>query len=68
MYYHEVQLNPWLADKQIKSLSGLLMGLMKAMDEIFGNNLKNIQNEPNIWNKLDIWLNKTLTNKTLTNI
>ena len=62
MYYHEVQLNPWLADKQIKSLSGLLMGLMKAMDEIFGNNLKNIQNEPNIWNKLDIWLNKTLTN------
>ena len=68
MYYHEVQLNPWLAGKQIKSLSGLLMGLMKAMDEIFGNNLKNIQNEPNIWNKLDIWLNKTLTNKTLTNI
>ena len=68
MYYHEVQLNPWLADKQIKSLSGLLMGLMKAMDEIFGNNLKNIQNETNIWNKLDIWLNKTLTNKTLTNI
>ena len=68
MYYHEVQLNPWLADKQIKSLSGLLMGLMKAMDEIFGNNLKNIQNEPNIWNKLDIWLNKKLTNKTLTNI
>ena len=68
MYYHEVQLNPWLADKQIKSLSGLLMGLMKAMDEIFGNNLKNIQNEPNIWNKLDIWLNKTLTDKTLTNI
>ena len=68
MYYHEVQLNPWLADKQIKSLSGLLMGLMKAMDEIFGNNLKNIQNEPNIWNKLDIWLNKTLTNKTLSNI
>ena len=44
------------------------MGLMKAMDEIFGNNLKNIQNETNIWNKLDIWLNKTLTNKTLTNI
>ena len=68
MYYHEVQLNPWLADKQIKSLSGLLMGLMKAMDEIFGNNLKNIQNEPNIWNMLDIWLNKILTNKTLTNI